>query len=283
MDEALQWMVNGEPAASVALDDRGLAYGDGLFETIAVRSGAARLLDYHFDRLRAGCRVLAIPLAPDEDRLRGEITRAAQGLERGLVKVIVTRGPGPRGYLPPAHPRPTRIVGSQPVAPAAPEPGSRGIIVRRCQTPISENRATAGLKTLGRLDHVLARAEWRDDSAHEGLMAASDGRVICGTMSNLFVAFGDTLITPALSSCGVAGVMRRLVIEVAAAHNIGCREGDIRWPDLPEASEMFMTNSQFGIWPVRRIERRDIASAPGPLTRRLIAALAERGVIEGGR
>lgn len=270
------WLVNGQ-RQGVSPADRGLAYGDGLFETIALRAGAWRFFDYHMERLLDGCRQLGIP-APAPAQFAEELELARDDAPEGSGKIIVTRGTGPRGYRPPAETTATRVIGVT----AGVEPSAAswrdGIRVRFCRTPMSENAALAGLKTLNRLDNVLARAEWNAPDIAEGLMMTAAGHVVCGTMSNLFVVEAGALVTPALDSCGVRGVMRRVITDEAMRLDIPVRETRLDRSTVSAAQELFVSNSLHGIGPIIDLdgETRDI----GVLTRRLMSALAERGVRE---
>ncbi len=274
---ATDWLINGRPGEHLAIDDRGLAYGDGLFETIAVRDGRPRFLERHFARLSAGAERLRLP-APDQAEVEAELLAACAGLNWGTAKLILTRGRGPRGYRPPQDVQTTRALGIF----TGKKPDAllyrNGVRLRLCTTSLSENRSLAGLKTLNRLDQVLARAEWDDEQISEGLMCGLDGRVVCGTMSNLFVLIDECLLTPALDSAGIAGVMRELVLETAASLGEPVVVRDLSVEDLGQASECFVTNSQIGLWPVRSIGEQ--VYTVGPVTRRLMSALADRGVSE---
>jgi 4-amino-4-deoxychorismate lyase len=123
-----------------------------------------------------------------------------------------------------------------------------------CATPVGSNPALAGLKTLSRLDSVLARSEWNDERIWEGLMRDIDGDLVCGTMSNLFVLRGSTLTTPVLDRSGIAGVMRRWVLEQAPELRLRPREGRLTVQHLQDATEVFMTNAVAGIVSVSVIE-----------------------------
>jgi 4-amino-4-deoxychorismate lyase len=268
-DVDTDWLVNGQPGY---LDpgDRGLAYGDGLFETMAADSGAIRWLDYHLERLRSGCRRLKIP-APDEAVLRREIAECCPPAGKAVVKLIVTRGTGARGYRPPDDASPTRLIGTMawPARPAANY--STGIELIRCEMRLGRNPALAGLKHLNRLEQVLARAELPDDGAWEGLLLDSDGDVVGCTSSNIFAISGRRLITPETRFCGVEGVMRRIVIETAAELRLEASDTAMRPETLLAADALFVTNAVFGIWPVRRFGER--AYARSPIIRELQAAL----------
>lgn len=201
----LDW-VDGRPAAELSVRDRGLAYGDGLFETLAVRAGTPRLLERHLARLEEGCRRLAIPL--DTAALRQELLAFCAALGDGVAKLIVTRGEGLRGYAPPAEASPRRILSGSP-RPAYPERHwQQGVRLFACRTRLAEQPLLAGLKHLNRLEQVLARAEWSDAGHAEGLMLDVHERVVEGVFSNLLLVLDGTLVAPDLRRCGVAGVMR---------------------------------------------------------------------------
>ncbi len=254
-------LINGRQGTVLDYRDRGLQYGDGVFETMRVRRGKVRLLDYHCERLFAGCKKLQIP-APAPRLLRREIEGAASLRHEGIVKLIVTRGRGRRGYRPSGGERSTRIITQHPLARGARQDAATPVRVRVCATPLGLNPALAGLKTLNRLESVMARAEWTDPRVWEGLMRDVDENIVCGTMSNLFLKRGSLLMTPALDRCGVAGVMRRWVLEAAYELQLRPVECRVRWKDLIAADEVFMTNAVVGVRSVGVIERGRIRLRP---------------------
>lgn len=275
------WLVDGNPAGAIPVTDRGLGYGDGLFETIAWRDSRPRFFDWHMERLADGCRRLGFK-CPTEKILLADMGAATAGHADGTVKIIVTRGSGPRGYAPPRAPQPRRIVGYFRNAHAASSAtGAGGIALRFCRTPISANPVLAGLKTLSRLEQVLARAEWQDPGIAEGLMQDPDGNVVCGTMSNLFLVKDRRLLTPDLAVCGVRGVMRRVVIEAAQQLGIETAEVQLSRHDVMSAAELFVTNALIGLWPVTRCDQH--AFELGTVTAALCRALYARGVGECAR
>jgi 4-amino-4-deoxychorismate lyase len=252
-------LVNGREADTISLQDRGLHYGDGLFETIAIRRGRPRLFDLHLARLAEGCARLALPM-PDESLLAGEISAVTEAREQ-VVKLVLTRGAAGRGYRPPEYPEPTRIVAAY----AAPRAGPGGARVRTCRTRLGWSPALAGLKHLGRLEQVLARSEWRGDGTDEGLMLDPEGHVVCGTQTNLFLLREGELLTPLIDRAGVDGVMRRAVLRWARGQCIVAREARLRADDLHGAEEVFLTNALIGAWPVveldgRALRRGDVAT-----------------------
>jgi 4-amino-4-deoxychorismate lyase len=250
--------------------DRGLQYGDGLFETLALRHGEPLLWNRHMQRLAEGCRRLGLP-APEEKWLREEVARVAGTEARAVVKIILTRGSAGRGYRADASSTVTRIVQRLPW-PAYPLAASNeGVAVRWCETRLARQPRLAGVKHLNRLEQVLARAEWQEDYA-EGLMRDTDGLVIEGTMTNLFLVTADgTVVTPDLSQSGVAGVMRAQVLDSAAVLGLTCNTQAVTADMVESAQELFLTNSLIGIWPIRRIEARRYVV--GQISQTLQAAL----------
>jgi 4-amino-4-deoxychorismate lyase len=268
-------LVNGVESTAISVDDRGLQYGDGLFETMSAQDGRVRNFARHMERLAEGGRRLGLPV-PDASLIAAECERALAGLGAGSVKLIVTRGPGPRSYRPPLEPAVTRIVVS-----SAPKPRTDpddGIVVRLCDTPLGLNPRLAGIKHLNRLEQVLACAEWNDPGVAEGLMSAVDGRIVCATAANVFLVRERRLLTPAIRDCGVAGVMRGVVLAVARELGIDTVLGDVRPEDLATADEVFLTNAITGVRPVGEILGVRRYPAPGEITRSLLERTTRAGV-----
>ncbi len=250
--------------------DRGLQYGDGLFETVAILDGEPRLWERHMARLRAGVERLALP-PPPEAELHEEACRLSAGSGRAVLKILYTRGVGGRGFRPPEPARAMRILMrfEAPEYPAA--WWSQGVDVRFCDLRLGAQPALAGLKHLNRLEQVLARAEWTDPAIAEGLLLDNNGAVIEGTQSNLFAVIGDRLLTPVLDEAGVAGVMRAWILEWAALFGLNWEEARLTRSDVLEARELFLTNSLIGVWPVRSLAGRRLPERG--IARELIACL----------
>lgn len=251
-------LVNGEHRDTVDVLDRGLNYGDGLFETMATSNGRLRFLDWHLERLADGARRLGFP-AIELDVIRAELEAAAGG-SAAVVKLVLTRGSGPRGYRPPRAARPTRIVAAWSGPRTAPAP--EGARVGWCRARLSRNPALAGLKHTCRLEQVLARAEWEDDRMDEGLMQDGEGHVISATQANLFVRIGGQWVTPLLDACGVAGVMRRAFREWLKGQGNPAQERPIPAGEIATASALVLTSSLLGAWPVRDLAGRPLAPDP---------------------
>ena len=263
-------LINGKAGTPLSADDRGLQYGDGLFETLALRRGEPLLWERHVQRLREGCQRLGLPM-PESGLLRDELAQIAGSDARAVAKIIMTRGSAGRGYRATTSGTATRIVQCLPW-PAYPDSyGKAGVLVRWCKTRLARQPQLAGLKHLNRLEQVLARAEWQDDYA-EGLMCDTDGHVIEGTKTNLFLVRDDgTVVTPDLSQSGVAGVMRAQVLESATALGMNCAIQETTTDMVESAQELFLTNSLIGIWPIRQIEARHYVV--GQISQTLQAAL----------
>ncbi len=263
-------LVNGSETAGIAPDDRGLQYGDGLFETMAATAGRVRYLAMHLARLEEGCRRLRMPMPP-AGLIQDECAQVLEGMDSGTVKLTLTRGPGPRGYRPPADPSVTRIVVS-----SAPRPRGDALaplVVRFCSTRLGLNPLLAGLKHLNRLEQVMACAEWDDPGIGEGLMLSTDGRLISATAANVFLVEAGRLVTPDIRDCGVAGIMRQVVLAAAADQGLPASVEDVHPDRLTTADEVFVTNAVVGVRPVGELVglRR---WATGELTRALIACTA---------
>jgi len=255
-------LVNGVAATQVSALDRGLAYGDGLFESIRLVGTVAPLWSRHMQRLAEGCTRLRIP-APDPAQLWREALEVSRGMAESVLRITVTRGPGERGYGLPASPQPTRVVAAFVPPPVAGEVYAQGVRMRVCNIRLAEQPLLAGIKHLNRLEQVLARAEWNDPTIAEGLLLDSHGRVISATMANLFAVVDGEWLTPSLDRCGVAGVARA---EVLAAYP-QARIGELTLAALLGASEVFLSSSVRGILPVHSLD--GCSYAPGATTRRL--------------
>ena len=258
MNPAPQTVSSQNFSETVSSQDRGLLYGDGLFETIRFFSGRLLLWEPHRQRLLSGCDVLGIDLDLNYlDSLIPKIIASAPSTDC-ILKVIVTRGTGGRGYTPPSPIRPTVLFQWYALASDIVSNSKNGIDVIFCRHPLSVNPVTAGIKHLNRLDQVLASRELSDTALHtptvrEGLMLDLDSNLIEGTRSNVFVVVENQLCTPELTRCGVDGVMRNRLIELFASNGVEVVVRTIQHHELKQGSEAFLCNSVFGVWPILRL------------------------------
>ena len=249
-------IINGVEDDRLSSLDRGLLYGDGVFETIAVNQGQPQYWQEHLKRLASGCEILGMEL-DDDALLKAETFQLIGDDQQCIIKIIITRGIGDRGYKP-TQQKLTRIIQKF----AWPEfPVSyieSGIDVTLCQFQLSQQPVLAKIKHLNRLEQVIARSEW-DDEYQEGLVCDTEGHIIEATSSNVFFQIGNDLVTPDLEKCGVAGVMRGLVIKYCSENNINLSITDLRLNQIQDIEGMFVCNSIIGIWPVRRFRDQSLA------------------------
>ncbi|MEI6745770.1 MAG: aminodeoxychorismate lyase [Methylococcaceae bacterium] len=258
-------LVNGEQFKTIAIMDRGFQYGDGLFETIEVRQNTPIFLEQHLQRLSKDSQRLLLPKL-DFDLLRSEISELCQNAGNAVLKIIITRGSGGRGYRQPDMIQPTRILSLHPFPDYPQSYYVDGVVARICKTRLGLNPTLAGMKHLNRLEQVLARAEWNDIAIQEGIMLDFNERVIEGTMTNLFYAKNGELFTASLKNCGISGIIRAWIFE-----QMPVIEHDFFIDDLRQADEIFVCNSVIGIWGIRELENKHYAV--GEITKKLQFAL----------
>ena len=257
--------VGTEAVPALPAQDRGLAYGDGLFETLRVHAGRAPWWNAHLARLAAGAARLGLP-APDAGWLATQARELVAGApEDAVLKLVLTRGAGGRGYAPASDPRPGWVLSLH----ALPAPLPAPLRLRWCTLRLARQPALAGLKHLNRLEQVLARAEWTDPDIHEGLLLDSAGKLACATSANVFLLRDGQWCTPPVDQAGVAGIARAWVLAQGRA-----REQRLTVADVEAAEALFLCNAVRGILPVGRLgERR---WDPHPAVRELQAALGRQ-------
>lgn len=254
MSAPLEVIVDGAVCHDAWPMDRGLVYGDGLFETMRVRAGQIRFEQRHAARLREGCQRLAI--RADLDGIWAQAREVAQRHGESTLRLQVTRGTAvARGYTPAGNEQPRAIV-SVTAAPGPTElPAHRRVVTLRAT--LGENPLLAGLKHCNRLEQVLARLELKaGGGAFEGLMASSSGMLVSGTMSNVFLELDGELVTPSLDRCGVAGVLRAMVLETAARDANPVREATLPMEVLARCSALAVSNARMGLVPVHELDGR---------------------------
>lgn len=264
-------LVNGQPEDTVSAVDRGLAYGDGVFRTLRTLGGQPLWWPDQYAKLVADAIALGLE-RPGEAGLRAEVCRVAEA-GNGVVKIMLTRGAGARGYAPPAGQACTRIVMVVPLPPHARPDAPAEISARWCTLRLARQPRLAGIKHLNRLENVLARAEWDDPAIVEGLLCDDSGAVVGGVMSNILVMKGGELVTPDLSQCGVAGVARARLLRVAVRLGIRTRVSRLSPAAILAADEVMICNSIIGVRRVARLE--DVTWQPAGWTDTLKTALYE--------
>lgn len=245
-------LINGKIEDRISVRNRALQYGDGLFETIAVADGQPLAWDRHIARLQLGCERLKIK-CPDPSQLKSETSQLCGQNKPAVIKLIVSRGEGGRGYRPAQSTETTRIISLHdwPDYPSAYQ--KSGIEISVCKTRLGLNPLLAGIKHLNRLEQVLISQELSSSKNPEGLALDIEDRVIEGSMSNIFIVKDGQLFTPGLDKTGVAGIIRGKILDMCKDSALQCDVTTLSLQDVLNADEVFFCNSIAGIWPVRRI------------------------------
>lgn len=259
----IECLVNGEISTFVHSANRGLNYGDGVFETIPVHNGRPRRWQAHMDRLGAGCEQLGLAMPPQAILLR-EVQTVSAGLPDAVVKIVITRDGQGRGYLPPGNAESLRIVSSHVYPNGVLERAREGIRARVCDLRLAIQPALGGIKHLNRLEQVLASVENREAGASEGILLDSEDHIISALSANIFLVTDDRLLTPRLDRCGIRGVLRGQILAGFAER---CEQRRLMVDILREVDEVFICNSVRGIVPVTAID--DYEFSIGPVTREL--------------
>ena len=259
--------INGQPQpvgdlTISLLDDRGLAYGHGLFESMVLTDSTIPLLDRHLSRLIQDSQLMGISVGNDDINHYLKVfleTLSAQAFNSGIVKIILTAGSGGRGYAMPAKIVPTLIYSYTPMPENVAHQRDKGVDIRLCRHLLGTGSTLAGVKHLNRLDQVMARSEWSHNRYQDGLMFTEAGDVIEATSANIFVKTQDgQWLTPDLDQSGVSGVMRKLLIEeVFPACDIRVSVKAINRDTLLDAQQILLCNSVRGILRVNSVYGND--------------------------
>ncbi|EKK3975328.1 aminodeoxychorismate lyase [Cronobacter sakazakii] len=252
-------LINGIEQDCLSATDRAVQFGDGCFTTARVRDGVVHLLEAHLARLHEGCELLMIPV-PDIDTLRNEMRLAAQEQESAVVKVIISRGAGKRGYSIAGCDAPTRIVSRGAYPDFYSEWRERGVSLATSPVRLGRNPHLAGIKHLNRLEQVLIRTHLEQTSADEALVLDSEGWVTECCAANLFWRKGKAVFTPRLDQAGVDGLMRRHIIGLLNQSVWRLSEINAPASALEEADEVFICNALMPLVPVRSIDGHAYAS-----------------------
>lgn len=251
--------INGCLQSGLSVYDRGLNYGHGLFETLRLSQGQSPFWDYHMARLQSGAKALGIVLQPAvlAEYWRAFVTAVPA---QGVVKIIVTAGQGARGYRLGSCDTGTNYLlqwfplDSEGLAKIGLH-CREGVAVKPCRHRLPHNPRLAGIKHLNRLDQVLASKDIDGEQYQEGLVLDCVGNIVEGVSRNVFLRVGTRWLTPDLNRAGVAGVMRRYLLEqVFNRCGLTAAVETVSYQRLGDIEEAFMCNSVGGIWPVVAIE-----------------------------
>lgn len=257
-----KYIVNGRLDAQVSPLDRGFSYGDGVFRTMRMTAGSVASWPIHYSKLVEDCNRIDI-VCPSSDLLHADIQRLNDDeVADAVIKIVVTRGEGTRGYALPALAQPNRVVikSAYPQYPAS--NFSQGVSLHLCQLRLGHQPQLAGIKHLNRLENILARMEWNSSAYADGVLQDIDGNIIECTAANLFIRSGNDLVTPDLAMCGVAGITRQRILQLSEPLGLNVHIGRISMADMMSADEILICNSLYGAWQVIDFNQRQWLGQP---------------------
>lgn len=251
------YLINGNFDQAISVFDRGFSYGDGVFRTMKMRNGMPVSWPFHYQKLVADCAAIGI-VCPSAELLMSDLQKLFEKElfsedSTQVAKIMITRGEGERGYAPPTITVPTRVVIKSAFPQYAEALHDKGAQLHICNIRLSIQPKLAGIKHLNRLENVLARMEWREDTIFDGLLLDPSGNVIECTMSNVFARFGHDLLTPDLSQCGVAGITRQRIIGLSSVLGLNIQVKPMTLEQFLKADEIVICNSLYGAFQVTAI------------------------------
>ncbi len=235
----------------VSSDNRGLNYGDGVFETMRVDHGGVPLWSRHLARLGEGAQRLGISL-PERAFIEARLHELCAGVDTGVVKLLLTRGDGGRGYAPSVDAPPVWVLSLHPLPPR-----QTALQLHACNTRLATQPLLAGIKHCNRLEQVLARTEAQRAGCDEGLMRDMAGNVVCATAANVLAHCDGRWLTPPIEHCGVVGVLRGWLLEQGMLEVV-----ELSMEALAAADALALCNAVRGILPVARLGARSWRTQP---------------------
>ncbi len=265
--------------AKISVFDHGFLYGDGVFETLRAYGGKVLLLSEHIARLEQSAARLHIPMPVKRSRLSAIVAESLElnKLTDAYLRITVSRGLGEIGLDPALCKNPTLVVIAMPFEPYPESFYTDGVSVAVVQTRRNLPEALPPhVKSLNYLNNILAKMEATALGAYDAVLLNHQGEVTEGTTSNVFVALGGRLLTPA-HDCGIlAGITRNLVLQLARELEIPTEETRLTAADLPIADECFLTNTTVEVLPVTQVDGQKIGDGrAGEITRRLHASFRD--------
>ena len=267
----MEW-VNGQLQSWLPVDDRGFTLGDGFFTTIQIWKGRPLLWDLHWARLLASAERLQIALT-EPDHLHDRLLSCIADVHHGSAKIIVTRGSGPRGYGIRDCQTPREIISVHAYPKIYQQWQQSGVSLAICQGRLGHSPLLAGLKSLGRLEQVLLKAELEARGAVEGVVLDTDDNIVETVTANVFWRRDSVVYTPDLQASGVTGVMRAWILQQLAQSGLECCQLRAGLVALQSADEVFISNALMEVVPVTGIE--DVTYQDHSLARQLQAAFCQ--------
>jgi D-alanine transaminase len=265
-----RYLPHGE--AHVHIEDRGLQFGDAIYEVVGVVGGTMRDEEEHLDRLERSLREvrIAMPMSrPAFKFIFREIARRNR-MRNGLIYLQVTRGAFRRDHpIPQGAAKPTVIVTAKELDPSAVDARkSKGIQV---VTRPDERWARCDIKTTQLLPNLLAKTDARKDGAYEAWLVDRDGFVTEGSSTTAWIVTANgEIVTRDLSNAILPGVTRRVILEAAAAAQMKVVERRFTPEEARGAKEAFLSAATGASVPIVAIDGVKVGDGkPGPVTRRV--------------
>ncbi|MBS0847624.1 aminodeoxychorismate lyase [Citrobacter sp. JGM124] len=246
-------LINGQWQSRIDVNDRAVQFGDGCFTTARVVAGKVRYPQAHLERLQHACEALLITLT-DWQALEQEMAQLAREVTDGVLKIILSRGAGGRGYNPLTCTAPTRILSLSPRPTFYDAWREQGICLALSPIRLGYNPMLAGIKHLNRLEQVLIRSRLEQTDAQEALVLGSDGRLVECCAANLFWRKGRQVFTPYVDQAGVNGTMRQHIMACLEKSPWHCEEVAEGPETLANADEVIICNALMPVIPVRQAQ-----------------------------
>lgn len=266
--------------ACLSIFDRGVLYGDGIFETFRSYGGQLFRVRDHLRRLASSARAVGMSMPISPERLQAVLSESLRRnrLQDATLRLTITRGSGKPGDLAPqTDPAHTVFITAKPISPPSPSQVRQGVtavVIRRFRT--DRRGVPPHSKTTSRLLGILARRDARDAGAFEGILLNDLGEITEGTTTNVFWVKKGSLCTPPLRAGILPGITRAVTLEAARRIGVPVRLETGRPARLYRADEVFLSGTSIEVLPVSSVDGRQIgAGRPGPLTRRLQEAFRQ--------
>ncbi len=262
--------------AGIPVLDRGFLFGDSIYETLRTYRKKPFLIDRHLLRLENSARLLYMELPESLERLKKEVLRTIEATSNSecYIRIVVSRGAGKRiGLDIDLSAGCTFVIIVVPLETPSDEMYSHGVKVS--VVSVRRNDITTlnpRIKSSNLLNNVLAFVEAGRKSAYEGILCNLAGNIAEGTGSNIFMARLGRIVTPPVDAGLLEGVTRALTLDLALSEGIPAEERNFTPRELLDSDECFITSTTKEILPVRKIDDRELAVAPGPFTSRLMKA-----------
>lgn len=246
-------LVDGQRRADIAVADRGLQYGDGCFTTIAYRGGILEFFDLHIKRLQLACERLAIPYTAWPELAEQVAQSINESSQDCVVKVLLSRGQGGRGYSPVGCQQPSTVISHHPMPAHYSELQQLGLVLTVSPIQLAKQPLLAGIKHLNRLEQVLIKHTLADSEYQDALVCDTDNNIVETAIANVFWKKGNIWFTPDLKQCGVEGVARQAIMAVMAKHKIQVQQIQQPLASFTDVEDMFICNSLMKLVPISKI------------------------------